>query len=140
MDFYNFYEDYSPEEELSALPRDYTIETALRYNDIIFHINKSINSERFLEFIEHFVNGIPDKIRITTFGVDGPVSILILLFDGNRIRLTADETRYGKEDYYDYYGNQIVSKIRDAGGRTLEDYSLLTEENKLIPIYSIVSN
>lgn len=126
---------YSPEEELAALPRDYTLEMAVSNNDVIYTTNKSYNTDRFLEFLNKVNNGISDKIRITSYGIDGPVTTSILQYDGNIIRFIADVERFGINEYYSFYGYQIISQTRNRLGRILQDFSLITIENKSVPVF-----
>lgn len=128
---------YSPEEELASLPRDYTLEKAISYNDVVSDVRRTYNTDRFFKFLDNVNNGIPDKIRITEFGIDGPPSIRILQYDGNIIRSLTDATRYITNQYYDYYGYQIVSQTRNWYGEELEDYFLITVDNKRIIIFTI---
>ncbi len=83
------------EQELLSLPRDYTPEMTLANGDILYdHYLRSYNLDRLLLFINNVFNGIPDYIRITMFGIDGPAIVIILQYNGNDIIYTLDDTRY----------------------------------------------
>ena len=63
---------YKAELELLFFPREYTPEMAYSNNDILKdHYGRNYNTDRLLKFIDNFNNGIPDYVRITTFGIDG---------------------------------------------------------------------
>lgn len=79
----NYINDCLLETELSLLPINYTIDIALRNNDIIYDQIKSYNTSRFINFIENFENGVLDKIRITKYEIDSKATTSILQFDGN---------------------------------------------------------
>ena len=131
------FDQYSPEKELASLPRDYMLEMALRNNDVVSDIRRTYNTDRFYKFLDNVNNGMPDKIRITQFGIDGPPTISILQFDGNIIREFTDATRFQVNQYYDNYGYQIVSQTRKWYGEELEDYFLITVDNKPRIIFTI---
>jgi len=130
MNYYIYYDEFSPEKELSSLPRNYTREIAHRNNDMMYDQIASYNTDRFLRFIDNLNRGIPDRIRITTFGIDRPAVPSILQYNGYVIRLTSDATRYGVRNEYDnFYGYLIVSQIQQRAGITYEvasDVNLIT--------------
>ncbi|MDF2537233.1 MAG: hypothetical protein K0S76_254 [Herbinix sp.] len=129
---------YSPEEELASLPGDYTRKMAINNNDVLYDYNRNYNTDKFFRFLNNVNNGIPDKIRITSFGIDGPAAIRILQYDGYIIRSITDVTRYIPNQYYDDYGYQIISQIRKSlSGAVLEDYFLITIDNKPVTIFSV---
>lgn len=136
MDSFNYDGQYSPEEELSSLPRDYTREIAHINKDIIFDQFISYNVSRFDEFLNNVNNKRSDKVRITLFGIDGPATTSILQYNGDVIRLTIDETRFGYTDeYYNYYGNQIISQAHERYGDTYETYYLVTMNSGLQRVF-----
>jgi len=131
----------SPETELSLLPIDYTRETAVMNNDIMFDQFIAYNVNRFYEFLDNVNNRIPDKIRITLYGIDGPATTSILQYNGDFIRLTIDETRYGYNDeYFNYYGNQIISYVQEKSGTIYETYYLITKNNELQRVFVNILN
>ena len=103
---------YSPEEELASLPREYTIEHALSNNDIVYDLNTTYNTDGFYNFLVNVNHGIPDKVRITYCESEGPKTVSILHYDGNKIRFVTDASRLGADEYYDAFGYQIVSQTK----------------------------
>ena len=128
---------YSPEEELASLPRDYTIEHALSNNDIVYDLNMTYNMAGFYNFLVNVNHGISDKVRITYYESDGSAAVSILHYDGNIIRFVTDASRLGIDEYYDVSGYQIVSQTISIQGRVLEEYILITEDNKHVRIFHI---
>ncbi len=95
----------------------YTLETALSNNDVIYTTNTSYNYDRFLEFLNNVNSGKPDKIRIVYYGFEGQILISILQYDGNIIRITFDATRNQTSETYDsFYGYQIISQVHQRAG------------------------
>lgn len=124
--------------ELASIPKDYSLEMALQHNDIVENVFLSYNTERLLEFIENVRNGIPDKVRISSFGVDNPLSpaISILQYDGEMIIYTVDTTRSGIfNNYVTYYGPKIELRKRARNDIEILDYYLVTYDNRDILIF-----
>ncbi|MDF2544644.1 MAG: hypothetical protein K0S47_4362 [Herbinix sp.] len=131
------FKQYSPEEELASLPRDYSLEMALRNNDVIYTTNTSYNYDRFVEFLDNVRGGKPDRLKIVSYGFEGQILISILQYDGIKIRITFDATRNLTSDNYDsFYGYQIVSQVYQRAGKKLETYYLISMDNKLIPVFT----
>jgi hypothetical protein len=125
------------ENELLTLPRDYTPEMALKNNDILSdRYSRSYNIERLFEFIQNFKKGIPDYIRITTFGMDSPAVVKIVQYNGDIIIITDDHTRYPYANKIDnYFGDVIDIKTYRLNEYTVTDYDLLTFDNRDISIF-----
>jgi hypothetical protein len=125
--------------ELEALPRDYTQTMATRNWDVVYHMVTNFNIGRFLIFIDNYYKGIPDKIRIAKFGIDGPATTAILYYDGNLITYVVDDTRYPTDGYYTFFGYNIAIKERnlDDGDEGTIDYNLITLDDKEISILGI---
>lgn len=124
----DYYEDISIQlrKELEELPRDYTREMATRNWDVLIDLILNFNIGRFLIFMDNYNNGIPDKIRITKFGVDGPATTSILYFDGNMVIYVVDNTRYPGYEFYTYYGYYItVNKRNYYDNQIIIDYNLI---------------
>lgn len=74
--------------KLDSLPRYYSVEMAKDNGDVLHDpFGEVYNIYKLDEFIDNVKRGIEDKIRITTFGIDGPPTIAILEFDGDIIKL-----------------------------------------------------
>ena len=133
----SYFIEYSPERELASLPREYTIEHALSNNDIVYDLNMTYNTDGFYNFLVNVNHGIPDKVRITYCESEVPAAVSILHYDGNIIRLVTDASRLGGHEYYDAFGYQIVSQTKNAQGRVMEEYILVTDDNKHARIFHI---
>ncbi|TCT16202.1 uncharacterized protein DUF4362 [Natranaerovirga pectinivora] len=100
------------EEELLSLPKEYTVEIALENNDLLYTpLAQSFNIDQLVKFLCNFNNGIPDKIRITMFGIDGPPTLSILEYNGEYLKLTIDVSRYDGDVYDEFiisYGYDII--------------------------------
>lgn len=136
MDNYN---DYSLQlrRELENLPRDYTDLMAKRNRDVVDKDILTYNIGRFLIFLDNYNKGIPDKITITSFGMDGPATTAIIYFDGAMITYVIDSSRYQSGNYYTFYGKNIVVDTRELRGDMIIDYDLITLDNKKIPILNL---
>lgn len=137
MDFNNYFERYSAEEMLSALPRNYTRAMALYNNDIVDDQLEDYNFERLDDFIKNVNLGIPDTVRITQFGIDGPPETVILQYDGNIIKYTADTTRVEAiQNYYTFYGHKIYTDILQRYGMVYRTYNLIRCNNNIFQFAS----
>lgn len=137
MDINNYFEHYSAEEMLAALPRNYTREMALYNNDIVDEQIKDYNFERLDQFIRNVNLGIPDTVRITEFGIDGPPVTIVLQFDGNIIKYTADTTRVDAiPNYFTFYGYKINTDILQRYGMVYQTYNLIKCDNSVSQIAS----
>lgn len=124
--------------ELEALPRDYTRLMATRNWDVLIDLVLNFNIGRFLIFMDNYYKGIPDKIRITKFGVDGPATTAILYFDGNIVVYAVDGTRYPTNQFYTYYGYFItVSNRNYSNNQIIIDYKIIPLDGKEMPIIGI---
>lgn len=124
--------------ELETLPRDYTKETATRNWDVLTNMIFNFNIGRFLIFMSNYQQGIPDRINITKFGVDGPATTAILYYDGNCIIYAIDDTRYSPDSFYFYYGYEITVKYRSLNQEEgIIDYNLIPSEGREMPILGI---
>ncbi len=125
------------QKELEALPRNYTELIARRNKDIVINTNMNYNLGRFLIFLENIQNGISDKIRITTYGVDRPPTTSILFYDGYLLTFVVDVTRFSTMLFYYYYGYEIKTNKRWLDDDVIIDYNLLTLEQKEIPLINV---
>lgn len=124
--------------ELEELPRDYTRQMATRNWDVLIDLVLNFNIGRFLIFMDNYNNGIPDKIKITEFGVDGPATTSILYFDGNIVVYVVDGTRYPTNEFYTYYGHYITVSNRYLDyNEMVIDYNLIPLDGREMPIVSI---
>lgn len=124
--------------ELEDLPCDYTELMARRNWDVIYHMVTNFNIGRFLLFMNNFYNHIPDKIRITKFGIDGPPTTAILYFDGKYVIYVVDGTRSPIKQFYYYYGNRINVMIRNVDNNNkMIDYNLMEFDGNEITIIGI---
>ena len=125
--------------ELEELPRDYTRQMATKNWDVLIDLMLNFNLGRFLIFMDNYDKGIPDKIRITKFGVDGPSTTSILFFDGDIVIYEEDGTRYPTNEFYTYYGNYIIVNKRNYhDNQIIIDYNLVPlDQSREITIISI---
>jgi hypothetical protein len=124
----NYYLDISMQlrKELEELPRDYTRQMATQNWDVLIDLILNFNIGRFLIFMDNYNKGIPDKIRITKFGVDGPATTSILYFDGNIVVYVIDGTRYPTNEFHTYYGYYITVNNRNYHyNQIIIDYNLV---------------
>lgn len=129
---------YQLKKELEALPLDYTRQMATQNWDVLIDLVLNFNIGRFLVFMNHYYKGIPDKIRITKFGVDGPPTTSILYYDGRLIIYVADTTRYSSGEFYTYYGNSISVNYRYLDyNEMIIDYNLIPFDGRPVPLLGI---
>ncbi|MDF2544761.1 MAG: hypothetical protein K0S47_4479 [Herbinix sp.] len=135
MNYDNYFETYSSEEELIALPVDYTLEAALINNDIIYTQDRSFHVDRLIEFLDRLNKGIPDKIRITHFDTEETAFTGVIQYNGNAILATFDTSRNNCNRYFiHYYGTHLVAQVRyqDRPEVILEDYYLVTTNRNIL--------
>lgn len=137
------YEEISMQlrKELEELPRDYTRIMATRNWDVITDMLLNFNIGRFLIFMDNYYKGIPDKINITKFGIDGPAETAILYYDGSFITYVVDGTRFPTNEFYIFYGYDIAVNKRnfDNDDEVVIDYNLIQlddKENSIIGIWA----
>ncbi len=124
--------------ELEVLPHDYTRQMATRNWDVVIDMILNFNIGRLLIFMNNFDKGIPDKIRITKFGIDGPATTAILYYDGNLVVYVVDDTRYSSGEFYTYYGNNIIVYNRYMDyNEMIIDYNLTLYNGDYITIIGI---
>ncbi|MDF2589919.1 MAG: hypothetical protein K0S41_3760 [Anaerocolumna sp.] len=123
--------------ELSLIPKDYNIDMALDNKDIINYGAYRYNIDRLDQFIYNVNNNIPDKIRITDFGIDSP-SYKILQYNGNEIILTIKYYTDNEPNYLTYYGYTIIKRIGKKHNKTILYYDLIQFDNDLeLPIFDM---
>lgn len=122
MKYYNTYH-LQHTEELNALPNPYPIEMAINNDDIVVNRSDPYNTERFFEFLSNAREGIPDKVRITRYGIDNPELALksILEYNGEIFIYTQSSDFSAPVSYY---GNNINVRYRQPNGPW--QYYLLT--------------
>ena len=124
--------------ELEALPRDYTRVMATRNWDVMTDFILNFNIGRFLVFMDNYGRCIPDKIRITKFGIDGPATTARLFYDGNLFTYVIDDTRYSSGKFYIYYGHELTTKKRYMDyNEIVIDYNLISLEGNEVSIFNI---
>lgn len=124
--------------ELEALPRDYTRIIATRNWDVMTDSIMNFNIGRLLLFMDNYGRGIPDKISITKFGVDGPATTARLYYNGNLFTYVVDETRYASGEFYSYYGHEMIVKKRYLNNNEIAiDYNLISLDGNEVPILII---
>lgn len=124
--------------ELEALPRDYTRLMATRNWDVLIDVILNFNIGRFLIFMDNYYKGIPDKIRVTKYGADGPATTAILYYDGNLAIYVIDDTRHPIAEFYTYYGYNITVNNRYLNyNEMIIDYNLITLDGKEANIIGI---
>lgn len=124
--------------ELEALPRDYTRIMVTRNWDVLTDMILNFNIGRLLVFMDNYGGRIPDKIRITKFGVDGPATTARLYYDGNLFTYVVDDTRYTNGEFYTYYGYEMTIKKRYLDYNEIAiDYNLISSDGNEISILII---
>lgn len=133
------YIDYSFQlrRELESFPREYTEVMAKRNRDIVDKDFMTYNIGRFLIFLDNFNKGIPDKITITSFGIDGPATTAMVYYDGDFITYVIDSSRYQSGNFYSFYGKDIAIDMRELRGDMIIDYDLITLDNKKMPMLNL---
>lgn len=131
---------YSATEELLSLPRNYTLKDAIKNNDIIYSPAGNQNAKRFFQFLINIQQGISDRIRITTFGIDGPAVVSIFEFKNSKLILTIDSTRYEANNTIDIFeGNVItVQLIKNTNNEFIYIYYLDTYNNKSYDVFKYI--
>lgn len=99
---------------------------------------KTYNTDRLREFICKLRHGIPDKVRITIFGIDGPPKIAILEYNGKYVKYTSDVSRLREiEKFIEFYGTNVIAKPTMSRLVGLTDtFYIVTKEHGLVPIIS----
>jgi hypothetical protein len=125
------------EQELLSLPRDYTPEMALANGDILYdRYLRSYNLDRLILFINNVYNGIPDYIRITRFGMDGPATVIILQYNGDVIMYTLDVTRYSESYTITTDFGHVININSDIQyGHYATVYYLISDDGKTLLIF-----
>lgn len=124
--------------ELEALPRDYSRTMATRNWDVMTDMILNFNIGRLLVFMDNYGYRIPDKIRITKFGIDGPATTARLYYDGNLFTYVVDDTRYPSGEFYTYYGHEVTVKKRYLDYNEMAiDYNLIALDGKEVNILII---
>lgn len=119
--------------ELSLIPKEYTFQMALHNQDVMKQGFVSYNTNRLQQFMDNVKANIPDKIRITIYGIDNQ-NVSILQYDGSLIIFTI---RYfdDKSTYQTNYGYKIIKRFRRKNKEYLTDYFLVTLYNDYIPLF-----
>jgi hypothetical protein len=104
----------NPEGILSTLPRDYTVEMALRNHDVLYTPEgQSYNVERLQKFMSNVDRCIPDCIIITTFGIEPPAVTAVLYYDGENIVYSYDSSRVSPSyKIQTFYGTSIFAETK----------------------------
>ncbi|WP_207726398.1 hypothetical protein [Anaerocolumna chitinilytica] len=98
----------------------------------------NFNIGRLLLFMDNYGRGIPDKISITKFGVDGPATTARLYYNSNLFSYVVDETRYASGKFYTYYGHEMKVKKRYLNNNEIAiDYNLISLDGNEVPILII---
>ena len=107
---YKLLKDY----ETKKLPEKYTPELACKNGDVVASSKiGTINTEKFIKFIDNVNKGNKDRIRITSFTIEGGAIIQDIIYNGENIVLIQDTTRdgFGPREVRQYK----VSKIQHEG-------------------------
>jgi hypothetical protein len=124
--------------ELKSLPTKYTKEMALNNNDIVIDFLSSYNANLLFSFISQVEEGLPDKIRITKFDIEGPPTISVLQYDGIIIKYIIDPTRYEiTNDFITIYGIKLIVRPEIRNHESIIVFYLFTMDNKVIEILKI---
>lgn len=136
MEIYN--KKSSAQKELESLPKDYTAEMAYKNNEILVTSErKAYNADRLRRFIYNFKHQIPDKVRITKFGIDGPATVSILESDGNNIKYTVDDSRLTNVNKVIVFnGTDIFERFVD---NRFYSFNIVTQDYGLVPVFGYPS-
>jgi hypothetical protein len=95
-------------------------------NGVVSLGTKAYNTYLINSLMYDMVNYIPNKIRLTVYGIDGYPYLSILENDSseNIIYTTRSTDDAGISNYSTFYGNNIVTRLRNKYNRTLRDYIL----------------
>lgn len=116
--------------ELSQYPLVYTLQMAQNNKDVITYGVASYNVNRLDKFLNNVRNKIPDKVVITNYGIDLEYPhISILEYNCEFIIYTQRSFNGDKFDYNSFYGNDMMTKVRDTGYSIIKDYILNTIDN-----------
>ena len=130
---------YEHVKELSLYPKEYTIQMAIENNDIINFGVVPYNTQYLDQFINNYLNQIPDKVIIVKYPIDGYPSIGILQSTGDLIIYTKRYYENSEEpSYVTYYGTSITvnnERIRDMLQRV---YYLQTINNSNYEVFRAV--
>ncbi len=74
-------------------PNSYKFDTAVKNGDIVMGPAGKRNVDRLHVFITNIVEKRPDTVRITTYSKEGYPTIFDLVYDGQIIKCTEDNTR-----------------------------------------------
>lgn len=81
----------------------YTVETAVKRGDVVNVHGKQYNAEKLEKFIDNVKSGKKDKIRITTYTIEGDAITTDLEYTGKKIIYVFDNSR-------DHFGSPIKVK------------------------------
>jgi hypothetical protein len=126
-----------PEEILTKLPRNYTVEMALENGDVLYTPEgQSYNLERLHKFISNIDRGIPDCIIITWFGIEPPATTAVLYYNGKEIAYTYDSTRISEAYKIEtIYGTNIFEITSEPSQFTVTYYYLNIPGEEPWPIF-----
>jgi hypothetical protein len=127
---------YEQERELSAYPKEYTLDMALANDNIVEYGVVPYNSKRMQLFMYNYTNKIPDKVVIVDYGIDGYPTIRILQNFGDIIIYTQRYFINETPNYYTFYGKHMIEKYRKNGNKLIRDYNLVTFDNKEITTFN----
>lgn len=133
---YQSNQTYSATEELKSLPRYYPYELAKKNNDIIVSSAETYNIDRLYTFLKHTKDGTPDRVRINIYGIDGPVTLAILEYDGDLITYTVDTSRYNNDSYITYKGPYILVEDEVFSNHYLKTFYFIAENGLKMRMFS----
>ncbi|MGX5608788.1 DUF4362 domain-containing protein [Bacillus cereus] len=73
--------------------KPYRPESAIENGDVVDVHGKISNLVKFESFIKHIKSGDKDKIRITSYTIEGDPIFYNLIYDGNQIQYTYDDSQ-----------------------------------------------
>ncbi|MEJ1517696.1 DUF4362 domain-containing protein [Bacillus cereus] len=80
--------------KISSNPkRPYRPESAIKNGDVVNIHGKISNLDKFENFINHIKSGDKDKIRITSYTIEGDPIFYNLIYDGNQIQYNYDDSQ-----------------------------------------------
>ncbi|WHY66813.1 DUF4362 domain-containing protein [Neobacillus sp. SuZ13] len=97
--------------------KPYRSEEAIKNGDIVNAHGKISNLEKFNLFIEHVNKGVKDKVRITSYTIEGDPIFYNLDYNGKEIKYTYDASQdsYGASGKQSATCSDIVSSNNENG-------------------------
>jgi hypothetical protein len=126
---------YGGSNEFEKLPKKYTVEMARKNGDVVQSKYGVENIDHFYRFLKSIENMQKDRVRITSYTVEGDPIIKELAYDSAEIRITYDTTRdmFGPKEKKEYKTDKIISRE----GKGMIAYYFITDYKEEINLIYI---